>query len=60
MTEGGPHRSTTIVGFWLFQNAFTTFKLGKASALAYVLFLALLALSAMQWWGRKRLSHQED
>jgi len=59
MTEGGPHRSTTIVGFWLFQNAFTTFKLGKASALAYILFMALLALSAVQWWGRKRLSHQE-
>lgn len=60
MTEGGPHRSTTIVGFWLFQNAFTTFKLGKASALAYVLFMVLLALSAVQWWARKRLSHQED
>lgn len=60
MTEGGPHRSTTIVGYWLFQNAFTTFKLGKASALAYVLFMALLALSALQWWARKRLSHQED
>ena len=60
MTEGGPHRSTTIIGYWLFQNAFTTFKLGKASALAYVLFMALLALSAAQWWARKRLSHQED
>ncbi|MNK53528.1 Lactose transport system permease protein LacF [compost metagenome] len=60
MTEGGPHRSTTIVGYWLFQNAFTTFKLGKASALAYVLFMALLALSAVQWWARRRLSHQED
>lgn len=60
MTEGGPHRSTTIVGFWLFQNAFTTFKLGKASALAYLLFMALLAVSALQWWARKRLSHQED
>lgn len=60
MTEGGPHRSTTIVGYWLFQNAFTTFKLGKASALAYLLFMALLALSALQWWARKRLSHQED
>ncbi len=60
MTEGGPHRSTTIVGYWLFQNAFTTFKLGKASALAYMLFMMLLALSAVQWWGRKRLSHQED
>jgi len=60
MTEGGPHRSTTIIGFWLFQNAFTYFKLGKASALAYILFAVLVALSGLQWWARRRLSHQED
>lgn len=60
MTEGGPHRSTTIIGFWLFQNAFTYFKLGKASALAYVLFAVLVALSGLQWWARRRLSHQEE
>ena len=59
MTEGGPHRSTTLVGFWLFQNAFTYFKLGKASALAYVLFAVLAALSALQWAARRRLAHQE-
>jgi multiple sugar transport system permease protein len=59
MTEGGPHRSTTLVGYWLFQNAFTYFKLGKASALAYVLFAVLAALSALQWAARRRLSHQE-
>lgn len=60
MTEGGPHRSTTIIGFWLFQNAFTYFKLGKASALAYILFAVLVALTGLQWWARRRLSHQEE
>lgn len=60
MTEGGPHRSTTIIGFWLFQNAFSYFKLGKASALAYVLFAVLVALTGLQWWARRRLSHQEE
>jgi multiple sugar transport system permease protein len=59
MTEGGPHRATTIVGYWLFQNAFTYFKLGKASALAYVLFAILVALSAAQWFFRRKLGHQE-
>jgi multiple sugar transport system permease protein len=49
LTEGGPQRRTTIVGFWLFQNAFTFFKLGKASALAYLMFLILAALSLLQW-----------
>jgi multiple sugar transport system permease protein len=60
MTEGGPHRATTIVGYWLFQNAFTYFKLGKASALAYVLFAILVGLSALQWWARKRVAYQEE
>jgi multiple sugar transport system permease protein len=60
MTAGGPHRSTTLVGFWLFQNAFSYFKLGKAAALAYVLFAILAALSALQWHARKRHSQAED
>jgi multiple sugar transport system permease protein len=60
MTEGGPHRSTTLLGFWLFQNAFSYFKLGKASALAYVVFAVLVGLSALQWWARRRLTHLED
>lgn len=60
MTEGGPHRSTTLMGYWLFQNAFTYFKLGKASALAYVVFAVLVGLSALQWWARRRLTHLEE
>lgn len=60
MTEGGPHRSTTIIGYWLFQNAFTYFKLGKAAALAYVLFAILVALSALQWVLRRRVGHHEE
>lgn len=60
MTAGGPHRATTLLGYWLFQNAFTYFKLGKASALAYVLFALLAALAALQWGARRRLSHLED
>lgn len=59
MTEGGPHRATTLIGYWLFQNAFTYFKLGKASALAYILFAVLALLSALQWWARKHIG-QED
>lgn len=60
MTEGGPHRSTTLIGYWLFQNAFTYFKLGKASALAYVLFAVLLILGLLQWRLRGRMGHAEE
>jgi multiple sugar transport system permease protein len=60
LTEGGPQRRTTIAGFWLFQNAFTFFKLGKASALAYLMFLVLAALSLLQWWFYQRRSGEEQ
>ncbi len=60
MTQGGPRRATTVVVYWLFQNAFTYFKLGKASALAYMLFAVLLGLTLMQWSLRKRWVHQEE
>ncbi|MBC7544526.1 MAG: sugar ABC transporter permease [Candidatus Sericytochromatia bacterium] len=59
LTEGGPQRSTTTIGFWLFQNAFTFFKLGKASALAYTIFFVLAGLSALQWHYYRRREGQE-
>lgn len=60
MTHGGPRRSTTVIVYWLFQNAFTYFKLGKASALAYLLFGVLALLTWLQWGLRKRWVHQEQ
>ncbi|MBM3258303.1 MAG: sugar ABC transporter permease [Candidatus Sericytochromatia bacterium] len=60
MTHGGPRRSTTVIVYWLFQNAFTYFKLGKASALAYMLFAVLAGLTWVQWTLRKRWVHQEQ
>ncbi len=60
LTQGGPRRTTEVIVYWLFQNAFTYFKLGKASALAYLLFVVLMALTLFQWSLRKRWIHQEE
>ena len=54
MTGGGPENSTTVLVYWLYKNAFEYFKLGKASAIAYVLFIIILVLAAIQWKTRKR------
>lgn len=43
---GGPAGSTMVAGLYLYQNAFAFFKIGYASALAWVLFI-LAALSAV-------------
>lgn len=42
---GGPANSTLVAGLYLYQNAFAFFKVGYASALAWVLFV-LAAISA--------------
>jgi ABC-type sugar transport system permease subunit len=42
MTQGGPLQSTNVYAYYLFQSAFTFFKMGYASALAWVLFLIIV------------------
>jgi len=54
LTEGGPQHSTQVLVYWLFQNAFQFYKVGPASAIAYILFLLILAVTMIQWWFRKR------
>jgi len=54
MTQGGPQDSTTVMVYWMYKNAFEFFKLGKASAIAYVLFFIILTLTMIQWYTRKK------
>lgn len=48
MTQGGPNNATLFYVLYLYQNAFQFLKMGYASALAWVLFLIILAFTAMQ------------
>jgi multiple sugar transport system permease protein len=45
---GGPGTSTYVYGLMLFQNAFRFFNMGYASAMAWLLFLALIVLTFIQ------------
>ncbi|MCX6049776.1 MAG: ABC transporter permease, partial [Chloroflexi bacterium] len=45
MTQGGPEQSTLSYMLYLYRNAFTYFKMGYASALAWVLFVLVLLLT---------------
>jgi multiple sugar transport system permease protein len=44
---GGPVRSTLFYNLYLYQNAFRYFKMGYASALAWILFVIVLILTAL-------------
>ena len=59
MTLGGPAQSTLFYVYYLFNNAFSYFKMGYASAMAWILFLIIFALTMLQLWGAKRWVHYE-
>lgn len=59
MTQGGPLDSTNVLVYSVYKNAFEYFKIGKASAIAYVLFVIILFLTATQWQLRKKLVYSE-
>ena len=60
MTQGGPENSTTVLVYWMYKNAFEFFKIGKASAIAYILFGVILLLSMLQWFTRKKWVYNEE
>ena len=60
MTAGGPADSTMFYAYYLFKQAFQYFRMGYASALAWILFLIVLALTAIQLWSSKRWVHYEQ
>lgn len=60
MTEGGPLDSTNVLVYSIYKNAFEYFNVGKASAIAYVLFVIILCLTLVQWNLRKKFVYNES
>jgi multiple sugar transport system permease protein len=46
--QGGPNNATLTYVYYLWRNAFQYFKMGYASALAYVLFFIILVVTVIQ------------
>lgn len=59
MTQGGPFDSTNVLVYSIYKNAFEYFNIGKASAIAYVLFVIILILTLIQWHFRKKIVYNE-
>ncbi len=60
MTQEGPFDSTNVLVYAIYKNAFEYFNIGKASAIAYILFAIILVLTLIQWHYRKQLVYNED
>ncbi|MEZ4867178.1 MAG: sugar ABC transporter permease [Caldilineaceae bacterium] len=47
ITNGGPANASLFYGLYLYNNAFKFFKMGYAAALAWLMFLIILALTGL-------------
>jgi multiple sugar transport system permease protein len=59
MTNGGPADATLFYVLYLYRNAFQYFRMGYASALAWVLFIIILILTLIQLWLSNRWVYYE-
>ncbi|HUX51625.1 MAG TPA: sugar ABC transporter permease [Spirochaetia bacterium] len=51
MTKGGPLFSTEVMVYYIYYEGFTLYKMGYASALAYVLFIVIFLFTLLQLRG---------
>jgi len=53
MTGGGPANATLFYALYLYRNAFEYVKMGYASAMAWILFVVVMAATLIIWRGAK-------
>ena len=55
MTQGGPAQSTVTVLYFMYEEGFKWWNLGSASAVAFILFLCIFAVTMLQLAVSRRL-----
>ena len=60
LTQGGPGLSTTVLVYYLYQQAFQFHFFGYGSTLSILLFLIVAVLTFAQWQMRKRIVFYES
>jgi multiple sugar transport system permease protein len=57
MTAGGPAGSTTTISYFVYNEGFSTGRLGYASAIAWTLFAMVFAITIFNWkFGNKHVN----
>ncbi|NJM07033.1 sugar ABC transporter permease [Candidatus Gracilibacteria bacterium] len=57
MTRGGPVNSTNVLVYYLYEQGFQNYRVGVASAIAVVMLVLLVGLTALQSWLSRRWVH---
>jgi len=59
MTDGGPAGATTTLMYYIYLHAFRWFKMGRACALAVLLFVVVFGITLLNWrYGRRAVHYQ--
>ncbi|GLQ56510.1 carbohydrate ABC transporter permease [Devosia nitrariae] len=58
LTGGGPNRASTTLAYYVYENAFVHFDMGYASALAYLLCIAVGLVTLVNFHFRRRWVHE--
>jgi multiple sugar transport system permease protein len=56
-TQGGPLNATTVLVYYLYNQAFQQFNFGYASAIAYFLFLVIVVVTVIQFRVGRRFTY---
>lgn len=59
LTQGGPGESTNTFVLYLYRNGFVFDRLGYASALAWILFVVVMLITALQFIGQRKWVNYE-
>jgi multiple sugar transport system permease protein len=56
-TQGGPLNATTVLVYYIYTQAFQDFNFGYASAIAYLLFIVIVVVTAVQFRVSRRFTY---
>lgn len=59
LTAGGPGDASRVIAMYVYEMAFKGFEMGYASAVSMTLFLVLIILTLLQFFGARRWVHYE-
>lgn len=60
ITKGGPRSSTTLISLLVYSNAFKSYQMGMASAMAWMMFIIVMILTVIAFVSQKRWVYYSD
>jgi multiple sugar transport system permease protein len=49
LTSGGPNHSSNVIVYYIYEQSFRNFRMGYGSAISWILFLIVAALTLIMW-----------